>query len=122
MNRQRDNVTNKVAVVGGGSFGTAMACAASRAGLEVVIWARESEVVESINAGRGNPFFLKGIPIEPGIAARSDLREAVGPADFVLLAVPAQFLRGVAEQMRPALRPESPWCPAPKGSSAAPAR
>lgn len=93
------------AIVGGGSFGTAMACAARRAGLAVSLWAREPEVVEAINAGRGNPFFLQGIAIEPGIKASMDLGETVGTADFVLMAVPSQFLRGVAVQMRAALRP-----------------
>lgn len=92
-------------IVGGGSFGTAMACVARRAGLQVRMWAREPEVVESINSGRGNPFFLAGIPLEAGIAATSDLGEAIGRADLVLLAVPSQFLRGVAAAMRPALRP-----------------
>lgn len=93
------------AIVGGGSFGTAMACAARRAGLAVNLWARESEVVEAINAGRGNPVFLTGIALEPGIRASSDLSETVSAADFVLIAVPSQFLRSVAVQMRTALRP-----------------
>lgn len=93
------------AIIGGGSFGTAMACVARRAGLTVKLWAREAEVVDAINTGRSNPFFLPGIPIEPGIRASCDLGETVGTADFVLMAVPSQFLRGVAVQMRAALRP-----------------
>ena len=95
----------RAAIIGGGSFGTAMACVARRAGFEAMLWAREPEIAESINAGRGNPYFLQGIPVEPGIAASTDLGETVGTADFVLLAVPSQFLRGVAMQMRAALRP-----------------
>lgn len=82
-----------------------MACVARRAGLTVKLWAREPEVVDAINTGRGNPFFLPGIPIGPGIRASCDLGETVGTADFVLMAVPSQFLRGVAVQMRAALRP-----------------
>jgi glycerol-3-phosphate dehydrogenase (NAD(P)+) len=93
------------AIVGGGSFGTAMACVARRAGLAVKLWAREPEVVEAINAGRGNPFFLEGIPVEPEITASTNLDETVGTADFVLMAVPSQFLRGIAVRMRAALRP-----------------
>lgn len=103
------------AIVGGGSFGTAMACAARRAGLQVKIWAREPEVVDAINSGRGNPFFLAGVPLEPGIAASSDLAATVGSADFVLLAVPAQFLRGVAAAMHPAVRPGLPIVSCSKG-------
>ena len=93
------------AIVGGGSFGTAMACIARRAGLAVKLWAREPEVVEAINAGRGNPFFLPGIPLEPGIRVSSNLSKTVSAADFVLMAVPSQFLRSVAVEMRIALRP-----------------
>jgi glycerol-3-phosphate dehydrogenase (NAD(P)+) len=93
------------AIVGGGSFGTAMACAARRAGLEVKLWAREPEIVEAINAGRGNPVFLPGIPLESGIQASRDLGDTVRAADLVLMAVPSQFLRGVAMQMRDVLRP-----------------
>jgi glycerol-3-phosphate dehydrogenase (NAD(P)+) len=93
------------AVIGGGSFGTAMACVVRRAGLAVRLWAREPEIVEAINAGRGNPVFLPGIVLEPGIQASRDLGETVRGADFVLMAVPSQFLRGIAMQMRDALRP-----------------
>jgi glycerol-3-phosphate dehydrogenase (NAD(P)+) len=93
------------AIIGGGSFGTAMACAARRAGLEAKLWAREPEIVDAINAGQGNPAFLPGIPLEPGIKASRDLSDTVRAADFVLMAVPSQFLRGVAIQMRDVLRP-----------------
>jgi len=103
------------AIIGGGSFGTAMACVARRAGLAVTLWAREPEVVEAINTGHGNPFFLEGIAIEAGIKASSDLGMTVRAADFVLMAVPSQFLRGVAQQMRPALRPRTPVVSCSKG-------
>ena len=105
----------KAAVIGGGSFGTAMACAARRAGLDVSLWAREPEVVESINAGRGNSVFLKGIPVMPGIFATSNLADCIRTADFILVAVPSQFLRGIAEQMRPALRTGTPVISCSKG-------
>jgi glycerol-3-phosphate dehydrogenase (NAD(P)+) len=103
------------AIVGGGAFGTAMACAVRRAGLQVRIWAREPEVVDAINSGRGNPHFLAGIPLEPGIAASSDLAATVGSADVVLLAVPAQFLRGVAAAMQAAVQPGLPVVSCSKG-------
>ena len=93
------------AIIGGGAFGTAMACAARRAGLEARLWAREPEVVASINAGKGNPLFLADTPLEPRIAATCHLAEAIKTSDFVLLAVPSQFLRGIAEELRAVLRP-----------------
>ena len=105
----------RIAVIGAGSFGTAMACAARRAGQEVVLWAREAEVAEAINAGRGNPVFLPDIPVESGIAATTDLAAAVQGADGVLLVVPSQFLRAVAERLRPSLRPGIPVVSCAKG-------
>jgi glycerol-3-phosphate dehydrogenase (NAD(P)+) len=104
-----------VAIIGAGSFGTALACAARRAGLATTMWAREPEVAEALNAGRGNPFFLPGISVEAGIRACSDIGEALAGVGFVLLAVPAQFLRGVAERMRPALQPGVPVISCSKG-------
>ena len=105
----------RTAIIGGGSFGTAMACAARRAGLDVTLWAREPEVVDAINSGKGNPYFLKGIPIESGIAASSDLAQSVDGADSVLLAVPSQFLRGIAQQLHPLLLPGTPVVSCSKG-------
>ena len=105
----------RIAVIGAGSFGTAMACAARRAGQEVVLWAREAEVAEAINAGRGNPVFLPDLPVESGIAATTDLDAAVQGADGVLLVVPSQFLRAVAERLRPSLRPGIPVVSCAKG-------
>lgn len=105
----------RIAVIGAGSFGTAMACAARRAGQDVVIWAREPEVAEAINAGRGNPVFLAGIPVDSGVAATTDLAEAVHGADAVLLVVPSQFLRTVAARMRLALPPGVPVVSCAKG-------
>ncbi|KAB2912619.1 MAG: NAD(P)-dependent glycerol-3-phosphate dehydrogenase [Hyphomicrobiaceae bacterium] len=103
------------AIIGGGAFGTAMACAARRAGLQVRLWAREPEVADAINRGQDNPFFLAGVPLEPGIAATSSLTEAVAAADFILLAVPAQFLRGVAMAMAQAVPPGLPVVSCSKG-------
>jgi glycerol-3-phosphate dehydrogenase (NAD(P)+) len=105
----------KLAVIGAGSFGTAMACAARRAGQDVVLWAREPEVADAINAGKGNPVFLPGLPIEPGIGATTDLARALHGADAVLLVVPSQFLRAVAERMRPSLPPGIPVVSCAKG-------
>jgi glycerol-3-phosphate dehydrogenase (NAD(P)+) len=105
----------RAGIIGGGAFGTAMACATRRAGLVTTLWAREPEVADAINAGRGNPHFLPDIALEAGIRATADLQEAVGDADLILLAVPAQFLRGVAEAMRPALRAGTPVVSCSKG-------
>ena len=92
----------KVGVIGGGAFGTAMACVLRRSGHEVAIWAREPEVVAAINGHSTNPVFLPGIPLAAGIVATSDIG-AAARADFLILAPPAQHMRGVATQLRPFL-------------------
>ena len=105
----------QVAIIGAGSFGTALACAGRRAGLQVTVWAREPEVADAINAGEGNPVFLSGIPTETGIRATTNLGESIANAEFALLAVPSQYLRGIAEQMRSGLRAGMPVVSCSKG-------
>jgi glycerol-3-phosphate dehydrogenase (NAD(P)+) len=86
----------RLLIVGGGAWGTALAATARRAGREVVLWAREAEVVEAINRSHENPLFLPGIRLDPAIRATASLDEE---ADAVLLVVPAQHLRAVAVQL-----------------------
>ena len=105
----------RIAVIGAGAFGTALACVARRAGQDVIMWAREPEVADAIAAGRGNPVYLPGAPLERGIAATADLDRALAGADVVLLVVPSQFFRSVAARMRPALGPGTPVVTCAKG-------
>jgi glycerol-3-phosphate dehydrogenase (NAD(P)+) len=105
----------RAAVIGGGAFGTAMACVVRRAGNETALWAREPEVVESVNRGGVNAAFLPGVRLEPGIRATNDLGEALAGTDFTVLVVPAQYLRGVAEQMRPLIAAGTPVMSCAKG-------
>lgn len=87
----------RVAVLGGGAWGTALALAMLRAGHAPSLWARDVAMVEAIGRGE-NPRYLPGIPFEHGIAATTDLAEALGGADCVLAVVPAQSLRAVLAQ------------------------
>src|SRR3972149_9949931 len=96
-----------VAIIGGVSFGTAMACVVRRAGHEVLIWAREHEVVAAINDQGVNTMFLPDLPLVHGIRATANLAAATHGRDFVLMAVPAQHLREVAGNMRASLRESS---------------
>jgi glycerol-3-phosphate dehydrogenase (NAD(P)+) len=92
-------------VIGGGAWGTALAQTARRAGRDVMLWAREDEVVAAINRDHVNPFFLPGIALEPDIRAVGNLAEAVRDAETVLLAVPAQHLRAVTTALAPLQTP-----------------
>jgi len=105
----------RVGVIGGGAFGTAMACVLRRRGHEITLWAREAEVVESINRDRVNATFLRGVRLPDGIDATLDFGAAAGNAVFVLLAPPAQHMRAVTSQLRPHLPAGVPVITCSKG-------
>ena len=105
----------RVGIIGGGAFGTAMACVVRRSGHETVLWAREPEVAASINGHASNPLFLGGVPLVPGIVATNDLATAVDGADFLLLAPPAQHMRAVTMQLRSVIEPGLPVVSCSKG-------
>ncbi len=104
----------KIGIIGAGAWGTALGCAAARAGREVVIQAHEPEVAQSINTGHENPIFLPGVKLDPSIRATVDLSGAAD-ADAVLLVAPSQFLRSVCEALRPHWRDGVPAVICSKG-------
>lgn len=91
-------------VIGGGAWGTAMAQVIASDGSDVLLWAREPEVVESINARHDNPWFLPGLQLGETIRATGDLA-ALDDCDALVIVVPAQFLRGVLAEVRHGARP-----------------
>jgi glycerol-3-phosphate dehydrogenase (NAD(P)+) len=88
---------NRIAVIGGGAWGTALAQVAAKAGREVLLWAMEEEVVDAVNASRENPVFLPGIALDPAIRATAKL-DSVGDCDAWLVVTPAQHMRSVLER------------------------
>ncbi|MER8577244.1 NAD(P)H-dependent glycerol-3-phosphate dehydrogenase [Mesorhizobium sp. M1423] len=84
----------RVAVLGGGAWGTALALAMLRAGHSVRLFARDQDSVAAIGRGE-NPRYLPGIALDPGIAATSDIKLALADADCVLAVAPAQSLRAM---------------------------
>ena len=105
----------RLGIIGGGSWGTALACVARRSGSETILWAREPEVADAINAGRGNPLFLPGAELESGIAATTDIAEAVEGIDAAFLVAPAQHLRAVASSMVSSISSDVPVVICAKG-------
>lgn len=105
----------RISVIGAGAWGTALACVGRRAGHDVALWAREQATVEAIRADQVNPTYLPDIPLEPGIAATTDIAEALDRPDAVLFVVPSQFLRPVAATMRPHLPGGTPVVLCAKG-------
>ncbi len=90
----------KIAVVGAGAWGTALAQVAASAGRAVTLWAREAELVQSVNTAHENDIFLPGIALDKSIRATGDLREAA-EADALLMVTPAQHMRRVLEELAP---------------------
>lgn len=88
-------ISEHVAVIGGGAWGTALACAARRAGNDVVLWARNGQVVDDINNGAGNPLYLPDVALDAGIRATTSVAEALEDAFAILLVVPSQNLREI---------------------------
>ena len=87
----------RVGVLGGGAWGTALAQVAAEGG-ETLLWAREPEVVDGVNAAHENSLFLPGVPLDPGIRATGDLGETAG-CDALLVVTPAQHMRSVLAAM-----------------------
>jgi glycerol-3-phosphate dehydrogenase (NAD(P)+) len=108
----------RLAIIGGGAWGTALAVAARRAGSTPVLWARDPDVVEAINERHENPLFLPGTTLEPAIFATADIGAAMADAEGALLAVPAQFLRDVLHLLKRHLRRAMPVLHCAKGIEA----
>jgi len=85
---------DKLGVVGGGAWGTAMAQVIASDGSDVLLWAREREVVDAINETHSNPVFLPVLPLSEHIRATDDLAK-LGGCDALVVVVPAQFVRSV---------------------------
>lgn len=97
----------KVAVLGAGSWGTTVA-SLTAARNETTLWARDSEVVNEINAEHLNSKYLNGYPLPATLRATVELSEAVADADVVIVGIPSQNFRSVLEQCALHIRP---WIP-----------
>jgi glycerol-3-phosphate dehydrogenase (NAD(P)+) len=88
----------KLGIIGGGAWGTALAQVAAKGGRETLLWAREPEVVASINAAHENAVFLPGTTLSEAIVGTSRLRD-LQSCDALLVVTPAQHTRSVLEQI-----------------------
>jgi glycerol-3-phosphate dehydrogenase (NAD(P)+) len=80
-----------IAVVGAGSWGTALAIHLARAGADVVLAARSEEVVRSLHARRRHPWYLTDLDVPPGVVAITDAAAAAREAEAVVVAVPSEY-------------------------------
>jgi len=105
----------KIAVIGAGSWGTALARALARAGHDTRLWAYEPEVVADIRGCRENKAFLPGVFLPENIQASNDLSFALNRAECVLTVMPSHVCRSLYEQMLPLLSPDMIFVSATKG-------
>jgi glycerol-3-phosphate dehydrogenase (NAD(P)+) len=104
----------RAGVIGGGAWGTALAQVCARAGLATTLWAREADVVASVNRSHENTTFLPGIDLEPSIRATGDFADLAG-SDIVLAVAPAQHLRSTLAAFAPHARDGLPILLCAKG-------
>ena len=105
----------RCAVVGAGAWGTALADLLARNGHDVVLWAREPDVAESVNERHENARFLAGHPLSPALRATTALGDAVRNARFITYAAPSHVLRIVARESVTAVLDEATLAVASKG-------
>jgi glycerol-3-phosphate dehydrogenase (NAD(P)+) len=107
---------SRIAVIGAGAWGTALAIVAGRRGdHQVRLWAFEKEVCESIARSRSNSVFLPDCPLPPSISATNDLREALSGAEIVVSVMPSHHCRRTFEHMAQWLLPHMLFVSATKG-------
>lgn len=93
----------RVAVIGAGAWGTALAMTAARAGCDASLWSRRPEIAEAIRETRRNPDYLADVALPPAVAAETDLRLALRGAEAILLTTPSSAVREVASALAQAL-------------------
>jgi len=110
----RNDTFARIGVIGAGAWGTALANVAARAGHRVDLWARDAHHIAAIARDRANTQKLPGIGLDANVTPTGDHAD-IAAADLVLLVVPTQSLRGVAQTFAPLLKPGAPVVVCAKG-------
>ena len=90
----------KIAVIGGGSWGTTLANLAAKKGYEACLWVREQSLMAKIRSGRENTWYAPGVKLHEGLDASIDPAYVLNGADCVVLATPCQFMRSILLGLR----------------------
>ncbi len=104
-----------VAVLGAGSWGTALAIHLERLGASPRLWGRDRALVKEIGEARENRRYLPGIAVPPGALPTSDADEALSGAGIVIVAVPSHFVEAVLEVTKGGIPPGATLVSATKG-------
>lgn len=97
----------KTAVIGAGSWGTALAIVLADAGHEVKLWARETDIVNSVNQNRKNPTYLKSASLPEPITAYASAKECCRGCKLVIMAAPSHAMREVGAKIAADLEPDT---------------
>ena len=108
-------IEGRLAVVGAGAWGTALAVQAVRAGFAPRLWVFEPELLAVIRASGENPWFLPGVRLPEAIEPHGDVAAVVRDAETVVVAVPSHVFRSVAQAIAPHLAPAARVLSATKG-------
>ncbi|MBF0439930.1 MAG: NAD(P)-dependent glycerol-3-phosphate dehydrogenase [Magnetococcales bacterium] len=111
-------MNNRTAVIGGGSWGTALARILAEKLPQVTLWCREPEVAEGINRTHRNPLFLSEFLLPSNLIASTDLVEVAAGHDILVMVVPTQFTRGVLQTIRDVTTSATLFVSASKGVEA----
>lgn len=109
---------SKLAVIGGGAWGTALACVLAPRFEEVTLWLHEPDLVSRLNSTRINEVFLPEITLPGQIRATASLEDALTGAEIVITVMPSHVVRTVYTQMQPWLAPDARLVSATKGLEA----
>jgi glycerol-3-phosphate dehydrogenase (NAD(P)+) len=105
----------KLAIIGGGSWGTALSIVLSRDARPISLWVYEQDICEQLRRTRENEVFLPGFQVPDNVRPTSELEEALEGADTVLTVMPSHHCRALYQRMLPFLRPEMRFVSATKG-------
>ena len=104
---KNDLSNQQVAIIGGGSFGTAIANIVATNGYSTYLWMRDTERAKQCQASRENPEYLPGYHLHEGLHISSDLNECIKEAQLVVIAVPSKSFRDVTHQVAPYIQEEA---------------
>ncbi len=98
----------RIAVIGAGSWGTAVSWLLSGKGHEVSLWAREPEIADGVNTEHRNPLYLRDVALHDSVRASADIEQAVRGAEACVMVTPSVGVRETALAMRPFLDSDTP--------------
>jgi len=105
----------RIAVIGGGSWGTALADLLARNGNDTILWAYEKKLVEEMNSTRVNSVYMPGVTLNESLKFSSNLEEALSGCTIMLLVTPVQVMRSVLAQVAGLIGPDTIIVNASKG-------